>query len=158
MDEYRADMTECASCRIELIFGEQVEQMEMEQQRRVSSSEIAPDEEVMAVRKGLLRDMKTLQSLLAAEGFGTILATDENSCGKGCCGNDVYLSVRTAEVRDVMAVLERDHVHSTGLEEHDTNHASAVFNTSAEEAVCPACGNNFSTANAACPDCGLCFV
>ena len=45
-----------------------------------------------------------------------------------------------------------------GLNDHDVAMAGAVFDTTAETAVCPACGCSFPTSHNACPDCGLCFA
>lgn len=157
MDEYRADIVQCAACKVELISGEQLLRMEEERKGGRGPVELSPDEELVPVRRGPLRDMKHLRSLLAAEGLAALVVADGQSCGKGCCGTEVLLSVRPVDVPDVMKILQREFVRTTGLADHDTSFATAVFNTGVEEAVCPACGHVFATNTTTCPDCGLCF-
>ncbi|MCI5208600.1 MAG: hypothetical protein D3910_07365, partial [Candidatus Electrothrix sp. ATG2] len=71
---------------------------------------------------------------------------------------NLFVQVRREDLQDVMAILERDHIQSTGLEDHNLSTAGAVFDTAVEQAICPACGHSFSTTEASCPDCGLCFA
>jgi hypothetical protein len=102
-------------------------------------------------------NVKQLQARLKADGFPSIVAGDSSSCGKGCCGSEVRLQVRMNDIQDIMAFMAREHMQTTGLAEHDTSYAGAVFDSSARNATCPACGCSFSPLNKICPDCGLCF-
>ena len=121
------------------------------------SMELLPGDELVSLRKGPLKDMKMLQKVLAAERIPSILAGDEASCGKGCCGPEMYLQVKTADIDVATEVLARDFVKSTALNITDLKHADVVFDEQAKETVCPACGCRFSPTVGACPDCGLCF-
>ncbi len=159
-DEYRAEITTCATCEIELLTGTQMLELEKQKQQKKAnrSMELSPDDEMVNIRKGPVIQMKELQILLEREGIPSLAVADEGGCGQGCCGTDLLLQVRMSDVQDVLAILAREHVRSTALEDHDTTYAGAVFNTAAENATCPACGCSFPTTQAECPDCGLCFA
>ena len=68
-----------------------------------------------------------------------------------------YYEVREQELPQVRTVLAEEYWQSTGLDDHDTRFADAVFDDQIDEAQCPACGHRFSTRETTCPDCGLCF-
>ena len=121
------------------------------------SMEISPDDELVDLMKGAILDVKQLQSRLAGDGFPSIVAGDSSSCGKGCCGTEVRLQVRMNDIQEVMAFMTREHVQNTGLAEHDNSYTDAVYDPSALNTKCPACGCSFSPQNKICPDCGLCF-
>ncbi|WP_457574571.1 zinc ribbon-containing (seleno)protein DG [Desulfolithobacter sp.] len=159
-DEYRAEITTCASCNVELLTGEQMQAMQEQKNRKRSSRtmEIGPDDEIVPVRKASVIEIKQLQVRLEREGIPSLaLQESAGSCGKGCCGTDLVLHVRSEDMQEVREFLARDYMESTGLSEHDTSHVDAVFNVGAEKATCPACGCNFPTTTTTCPDCGLCF-
>ncbi len=158
-DEYRAEIVTCAACDVELLTGTQMLELEEQKQQKKAgrSMTLSPDDEMVNIRKGPVMQMKELQVILERQGIPS-LAVKDSGCGKGCCGTDLILQVRMSDVQEVMAILEKDHVRSTALSDHDTTHAGAVFNTAAENATCPACGCSFSTTQPECPDCGLCFA
>ncbi len=159
-DEYRSEIVTCASCAVELLTGAQMielvsQKMEKKAQRNMC---LSPDDEMVSIRRGPVMEMKEMQILLEREGIPSLAVKDTSSCGQGCCGTDLIVKVRMSEVQDVLEILEQEHVRSTSLEDHDTTHAGAVFNTAAENATCPACGCVFPTTQPTCPDCGLCFA
>lgn len=159
-DEYREDRTKCAACDSELISGtEKLAQLREKEQRLSSRSmEFSVDDELVALRKGALKEMKHLQKLLAKERIPATLAGDEQNCGKGCCGPEVYLQVRKNDAEPAMAVLNQDFISSTALSSHDMTHMDAVYVQGAESTVCPACGCQFSPyVEKNCPECGLCL-
>ncbi len=159
-DEYRGDIRSCVSCECELISGEEklAVVLEKENVKAGRSMELSAADELVTLRNGPLKEMKQLQKLLAAERIPAVIAGDENSCGKGCCGAEVYLQVKNEDGELAMAVLARDHVKSTALDGHDLSHANAVYVQEAKEVVCPACGNQFPPVDSmSCPECGLCF-
>ncbi len=159
-DEYRAEIETCAACNLQLLTGTAMRALleEKQQGRAGRSTEISPDDELVDIRKGPVMQMKELQQVLAAQSLPSLTVKEASGCGKGCCGTDLVLRVRMADIQDVMAILEEEHIRSTGLSDHDTSHAGAVFNTHAEQATCPACGCTFPTTTPTCPDCGLCFA
>ena len=121
------------------------------------SMDISPEDELVNIRKGPLKDMKTLQKLLALERIPAILAGDEDGCAKGCCGPELYLQIKKEDMQVATEVLARDFIKSTALDSHDLSNAAAVFDHLASETACPACGCRFSPTVGACPECGLCF-
>jgi hypothetical protein len=159
-DEYRADRIICAACDQELISGrEKLAQIEEKEQLFSSRSmELSPDDELVILRKGPLKDIKQLQKLLAKERIPGVLAGDEQSCGKGCCGPEIYLQIRKNDVEPAMAVLSQDFIKSTALSSHDMTYVDAVYVQGAESTDCPACGCRFSpSVEKNCPECGLCL-
>lgn len=159
-DEYRADRIKCVACDCELISGAEKLAKLREDEHRLStrSMELSVNDEMVALRKGALKEMKHLQKLLAKERIPAILSGDEQSCGKGCCGSEVYLQVRKNDGEPAMAVLNQDFITSTALSSHDMTHVDAVYVQGADSAVCPACGCQFSPyAEKNCPECGLCL-
>ena len=159
-DEYRADQTTCAACDMELIAGTQQLAVIREKEEQLSgrSMEISVDDELVTLRKGALKDIKQLQYLLAKERIPAMLAGDEQNCGKGCCGPEMYLQVRKSDAEPATAVLNEDFIKSTALSNHDMIHTGAVYVQGADANVCPACGCQFSpSVENNCPECGLCF-
>lgn len=158
-DEYRADIDHCAVCRIPLINGREKLAKVTKRQKalRARSMEIMPEDELVSIRKGALNDMKYLQKLLAKERVPAILAGDNGSCGKSCCGPEMHLQIKKEDLPAATEVLTRDFIRSTALSSHDLSNARAVFDPLAAETVCPACGCRFSPTVGACPECGLCF-
>ena len=159
-DEYRAVSKRCATCEIELISGaEKFAQVQKEKQLVTGRSmEFTADDELVNLRKGMLNDMKQLQSLLAKQRIPAILTSDDTSCGKGCCGTEMYLQVRKNDTEAALAVLAKDFMETTSLASHDLTHVDAVFVQEAESNVCPACGCQFSSRGQMdCPECGLSF-
>ena len=158
-DEYRIDIRQCAACKIDLISGtEKLAMIEAAQQSfGERSMDISPEDELVNIRKGPLKDMKTLQKVLAGERIPAILAGDEGGCAKGCCGPELYLQIKKKDIDLATEVLTREFIRSTALDMHDLSNAQAVFNPQDAETVCPACGCRFSPTVGACPECGLCF-
>jgi hypothetical protein len=158
-DEYRAEIEQCAACEVVLITGAQKMALEKKRQENMSrrKGELAPEDEVVAIERGSLHDLKRLEDLLAAERIGTRLIGDEQSCSKSCCPSHFYLQVRKEDAVDALQLLARDHQRTTGLDAGCHAHGEEVYNPHAGEAICPACGFRFSTSAATCPDCGLCF-
>ena len=156
-DEYRAEIRTCAACGVDLVRGALL----LARLNRQGSAEpplaIEPDEPLVAVRRGPLAQIKALHVYLVDCGLPS-LVTKEEGGACGCRGPEVVLQVREADLDGVMEALAREYLHSTGLAEHDTRFAGAVYDAGATEAVCPACGCRFTTTSTVCPDCGLCFA
>ena len=159
MDEYRAEITTCAACNIPLVSGKQMLKalQNTAQKQPERTMVISPDDELVSIRQGPLVQMKDFQVMLKRAGIPSIAVSEDSNCGQGSCGTNMFVQIRKSDLQDVVAILERDHVRSTGLEDHDLSTAGAVIDTAAEQANCPACGHSFSTTEGSCPDCGLCF-
>lgn len=158
-DEYRAEIARCAVCGVELLLGSQMLALEegkaVPRERR--AGELSPTDDLVAIHKASLADIRHLEELLRHERIACLVAGDEKSCGKGCCPTTFFLQVRREEAMEALRVIEAVHAQHTALHHHDTSHAHGVFNADAGEACCPACGHKFPTAFTTCPDCGLCF-
>jgi hypothetical protein len=158
-DEYRGDIDDCALCGIELISGEQkitLAQRHMENLLQ-RSMEINPGDALVSIQKGPLKDIKSLQRVLAKQRIPSIIAGDENNCSRGCCGPEMFLQIRENDLESAQAVLAMDFMVTTAVDPQDLKYAELVFDQQAAETTCPACGCRFSPSVGACPECGLCF-
>ncbi len=158
-DEYRGDISNCVVCKVALISGtEKLARIKAKEEAfGERSMDISPEDELVNIRKGPIKDMKALQKILGAERIPAILAGDEGGCAKGCCGPELYLQIKKNDIELAGEVLTRDFIRTTALDLHDLSNAQAVFNPQDAETVCPACGCRFSPTVGACPECGLCF-
>lgn len=158
-DEYRAEIEQCAACTIPLITGAEVLALENSRQEKLAAGqgEIPADDQLVVIERGPLADLRQLQELLEADGIASRLIGEDRSCSGGCCGPTVLLQVRPEEAADALQVLAAEHQRTTALDQHRNDYGDAIFNPSAPEATCPACGASFSTASLECPDCGLSF-
>lgn len=160
-EEYRADIKMCAACAVELILGREKIAVEdvLAQKKATRSMELSVDDDLVNIRKGPLLEMKNLQQILVREHIPSLIAGEKkSSCGKGCCGTELYLQIRREDGEEAMEVLVREFTRTTGLDHHDLSHVQSVYDERARQTVCPACGFSFSTSNGICPDCGLCFA
>ena len=158
-DEYRAEIEKCGVCGIDLITGLQKIEMAEERQRKLESrtAELNPDDDLVALRRGPLSEMRHLADLLHVENIGTLLAGDEKSCAKNCCPSVYNLLVKREDGMEAFHIIEEDHKRATGLAYHENTNGDIVFNPHAGKAQCPACGHAFPTTQTTCPDCGLSF-
>ena len=156
-DEYMPHIEKCAACAVLLISGRQVVELAAAHEQKLAARavELTADDEIVAIRRGPLADMKHLESLLQRERISTLIAGDESSCTKGCCPSSFFLQVRSDDVAEAMAVLAEDFRRATALDHHDTAGIDKVYDPTAALASCPACGCTFSTSSTVCPDCGL---
>ncbi len=157
--EYRLEISICPVCRIPLVSGtEKLAELAQEQKRHAGRSmELQPGMELVSIRKGPLQEMKYLKKVLENGYIPGLISGDDSSCGKGCCGLEMYLQIGKDDVDQALEILAKEFVKSTALDDHDLCNASAVFDPTAVETVCPACGCKFSPSVGACPGCGLCF-
>jgi len=156
-DEYVAEIQTCAGCGVALEFGQVI----LASAATGNAADARPltieaDEPVVNIRKGPMLQIKELQHYLGNRGLATQIVKDAGA-GCGCRGPEVILQVREADVQQVRDALAQEYWQSTGLDDHDTRYAGAVFDDEAEDTLCPACGYRFSTRETTCPDCGLCF-
>ena len=109
-DEYRADIEKCPVCACDLLAGnEMIARAEKQQQKMAGRlGELSPDDELVVVRRGPLAEMKVYEELLNRDRICTVLAGDESSCGKGCCGGNFDLVVRREEAHDAVQIIEAE--------------------------------------------------
>ncbi len=84
-DEYRAEITCCVSCEVDLISGaEKHKQCQREADSRTARNQrISENDELVTIRVGKLRDLKPVQQILAREMIPSILTGESAGCGKG---------------------------------------------------------------------------
>ncbi len=119
--------------------------------------DIPPGSETVHLRKGQLREMKEVQGVLARQRIPSLLGGEDGDCGKGCCGPELVVMIRPEDVDLALRALAEEFVRTTSVDCRQLSRATAVFDASASEVLCPACGCRFSPTVGACPDCGLCF-
>lgn len=158
-DEYRQDIGTCGICEIPLIGGEQRIESYLQARKKYDerSMEISPEDDLVVIRKGALKDIKQIKKILGEHRIPSIIAGDEANCGKGCCGPEMYLQVKNGDVPAASELLALDFIKNTAVDVDDLIQAEAFFDAGAKETVCPACNCKFSPTVGACPDCGLCF-
>ena len=156
-DEYRAEIEKCAECECPLLSGTEMASHKNEPREQSNpQGELRPDDDLVVVRHGPMAEMKTYKKILEQSGFAALLAGDESSCGKGCCGGNFDLVVRREEASGAVRIIE-DEIRRTSVIEVDHEiPEDSFFDPLAKGNTCPACGHHFS-GGVICPDCGLCF-
>ena len=157
-DEYRADIERCPVCACDLLSGkEMVARAEKQRQKMADRlGELRPDDELVVVKRGPLAEMKVYEELLNRDRISAVLAGDESSCGKGCCGGNFDLLVRREEGHDAVQIIEAEIRRTAVVDSGGDGMSASVFDPLASGNTCPACGHQFS-GGMECPDCGLCF-
>jgi hypothetical protein len=157
-DEYRADIAKCYVCECDLLTGSEMIARQEKQQQKMAErqGELHADDELVAVKRGPLAEMKVYEELLNREHICSVLAGDESSCGKGCCAGTFDLLVRREEARDAMGIIEAEIRRTAVIDSIGPGTSDSVFDPLAADNTCPACGHQFS-GGMECPDCGLCF-
>lgn len=159
-DEYRAEIVQCAACGIPLLSGAEVlkRQGDVRSRRENRRRAIGPEDDIVALHKGDMQEIKRIEAELRREKIATLLVGEGGgSCGKGCCGTSLYLHVHRDDAADAVAVIQSYIDRTTAISHHDLSHCDEVFNPEKVQACCPACGFRFQTSSTVCPDCGLCF-
>jgi hypothetical protein len=159
-DEYRAEISHCATCTQPLVLGHKVlEQQALEAARKTAQRRpLRPGEPLVSITSGAVLQIQQLQNILKKEGIPSLAASEDSRCGQGCCGANLVLQVRVTDLEEVQALLHQEHLRSTGLSSEALAPLAKVFDTDVPTATCPACGCTFSTLQSVCPDCGLCFT
>lgn len=157
-DEYRADIEKCPVCECELLTGHEMIARDgaQQEQKAARSGEFSAEDELVAVKHGPLAEMKVYEKLLNRERICTLLAGDESSCGKGCCGGNFDLVVKQEEAREALQIIEAEIRRTAVIDSVENGSSDSVFDPLASDNTCPACGHQFS-GGMECPDCGLCF-
>ncbi len=102
-----------------------------------------------------LQEAKELERILKERGVEATLNHDSASCTRGCA---VTVDVLVAEEsRQAAGEVLRERFQGLAEGQVDWALLNHVYDPSAAEAVCPACGTRFATTSRECPDCGLAF-
>ena len=120
------------------------------------SSDNAPGKVLLGVID--LVEAKRLRNVLAERGVVLELISNPATCSSGKCGTSVEVYVDAEQVAQFRAFIAAERaIVLEGLGARPELH-DEVFDSEKENAICPACGTEFSTRSVECPDCGLGFV
>lgn len=101
-----------------------------------------------------LQEAKNLVNQMAKQAVEVFLDHNEATCTRGCAVT-VEVLAWEKDLPAIKAVLDRNFSQLAQGHEFDPEVAGSVYDTSKENAICPACGFEFATSNTECPDCGL---
>ena len=101
-----------------------------------------------------LNEAKDFQNLLEQVGISTQLNHDDQTCTRGCAVT-VELMANESDVPKIQQIYTQQFNKLLQGLKFDPNVVNSVYDTSQEEATCPACGHGFKTTETECPDCGL---
>ncbi|MCO4754135.1 MAG: hypothetical protein KC478_06620 [Bacteriovoracaceae bacterium] len=101
-----------------------------------------------------LNEAKEIQSQLATQGVEIRLDHNETTCRRGCTVT-VEMWAKQDDIPAVQKTFSENFAQSLEGHDVDWSRLSEVFDPSKDSAVCPACGENFSTSSSECPGCGL---
>ena len=103
-----------------------------------------------------LQEAKNHQLALGREGVELIFKTNGHTCTTGC---KVTVEVwgNEADAAKIQRHFQSDYLKHVKGHEPDFAHLSAVFDPTAAEVTCQACGAKFTPSGNECPDCGLVY-
>jgi hypothetical protein len=103
-----------------------------------------------------LQEAKNHQHQLKSLGVILSLKTNAQTCTTGCKVTvEVWGPATDKEI--LMKHFQNDYLKHLKGHEPNVEHISAVFDPSADEVTCQACGMKFSPKAQECPDCGLVY-
>ena len=101
-----------------------------------------------------LQEAKEFQTKLKEKGVEITLDHNEQTCTRGCTVT-VELLGREEDLPKIHELYTESYQKLLDGLDFDPEVVNSVFDTSAPDAICPACGHKFSTESFECTDCGL---
>ena len=103
-----------------------------------------------------LQEAKNHQLQLRSQGVELELKVNAQTCTTGC---KVTVEVwgSGADAESIQRHFTQDYLKHVKGHEPNLDHLAQVFDPSAEEVTCQACGSKFSPTVNECPDCGLVY-
>ena len=103
-----------------------------------------------------LQEAKNHQYRLKSLGIDLILKMNDQTCTTGC---KVTVEVwgREEDREGLMKHFQSDYLKHVQGHVPNFEHLSAVFDPTAAEVICQACGAKFAPTASECPDCGLVY-
>lgn len=101
-----------------------------------------------------LAEAKELERNLGERGVQIRLDHNEATCRRGCVVT-VEVWAKQEDLEAVKRAFNESFVKLLEGHEVDWKALNQVFDPSKDQAVCPACGGEFSTKLSECPECGL---
>lgn len=104
-----------------------------------------------------LQEAKNHQLNLKSKGVEIHFKTNGKTCTTGC---KVTVEVwgMESDLPQIQEYFQNDYLKHVKGHVPDFEQLSAVYDPTAAEVVCQACGSKFSPAKIECPDCGLCYA
>ncbi len=104
-----------------------------------------------------LQDAKNHQLKLRTQGIWLDFRSNPSTCTMGTCKVTVEVWGRESDRVALETHFKKDFLKHVSGHEPNFEHLSAVFDPSASEVICQACGAKFSPTLHECPDCGLIY-
>ncbi len=103
-----------------------------------------------------LQEAKNHQFILKGKGTEVILKTNGKTCTTGC---KVTVEVwgHEADAEILRKHFQEDYLKHVKGHEPNFENLSQIFDPSATEVICQACGAKFAPTTHECPDCGLVY-
>lgn len=103
-----------------------------------------------------LQEAKNHQLKLKNNGVEVILKRNDQTCTSGC---KVTVEVwgKESDSQALMNHFQGDYLKHVKGHIPNFDHLNAVFDPTASEVTCQACGTKFAPTMSECPDCGLCY-
>jgi hypothetical protein len=133
-DEYRAEIEKCASCCVDLITGRQKIELEEDRQQKLAArtGELNQDDDLVAMRRGSLAEMRHIATLLDAEKIGSAMIGDMKTCAKDrfgnatCCPTIYNLLVKKEDAAEAHHIIEEEHRKATALAHHENVNGETI--------------------------------
>jgi hypothetical protein len=103
------------------------------------------------------QEAKNHQARLKSQGVDLILKTNDQTCSTGGCKITVEVWGKASDESALMSHFQNDYLKHVKGHVPNFEHLSAVFDPSASEVICQACGAKFAPTSSECPDCGLVY-
>lgn len=102
-----------------------------------------------------LQEAKNHQYKLKTLGVLIELKTNHETCSSGSCKVTVEVWGKEKDGEALQKHFQSDYLKHVQGHVPNFEHLSAVFDPTASEVTCQACGTKFSPTSSECPDCGL---
>jgi hypothetical protein len=103
-----------------------------------------------------LQEAKNHDYRLKNQGISLVLKSNPQTCTTGCKVT-VEVWAKESDLEAVQSYFKQDLLSHLKGHEFNEHFLSEVFDSSASEVVCQACGAKFSPSQNECPDCGLVY-
>jgi hypothetical protein len=104
-----------------------------------------------------LQEAKNHQYRLKASGVELVLKSNDETCSTGSCKVTVEVWGKQSDEAALMNHFQSDYLKHVQGHVPNFEHLSAVFDPTAAEVICQACGMKFAPTAQECPDCGLVY-
>jgi hypothetical protein len=104
-----------------------------------------------------LQEAKNHQYRLKQNGIELALKRNPETCSTGGCKVTVEVWGRESDKEALVKHFQTDYLKHVQGHTPNFEYLSAVFDPTAAEVICQACGTKFSPTAQECPDCGLVY-